>query len=116
MLRHHHVKPGIEMAAHDDAQARAGGASGLLGELQGHAVEDNDVVSDHAALFFFTEERVEVDPAEVNEGAARLGGRAAERRVVVQDEPLAQLGVGGLEGRAARQAELVDEADPGACD
>jgi hypothetical protein len=97
------------MPANGDAEAGAGAAPGLFGDLQGEAVEDHDVVLADGALLFVTEDVLEVCGAEGDEGAGGVAGGVGELRVVVSDEPIAHVGVGRRDRRDARHAQLVDE-------
>jgi hypothetical protein len=66
----------VEMAVNGDPQAGAGAAAGLLGQLQGHALEGDDIVEADGALLLATEDAVEIDGAQGDEGRGRvLGGR-----------------------------------------
>ena len=87
----------IEVAADGDAEPRAGAAAGLLGELQGDALEDDDIVEADGALFLMAQDEIQIDGAERDEGRVRVRRRAGELGVVVGDEVLAQVGVGGLD-------------------
>ena len=58
-----HAVGTIKVPAHDDPAAGPGGAPGLLGELQRHALEADDVVLTDDAFFFLTEDLVEIDGA-----------------------------------------------------
>ena len=92
------------MTAYDDAEAGAGGPAGLLGQLERHAVEAHDVVlTDHASLFL-AEDLREVDGAERNKSRGGISGRPRERRVVVGDEVVPEVGVGSGEGGEAGEA------------
>ena len=100
-----------EVAAHPDAEPGAAAPPGLLGQLQGQALEAHDIVPADDPLVLLGQDVIEVDGvAEGHEGAGRIGRGAGELGVVVGDEVLAQIGVGRLERGDAGQAELVDEA------
>ena len=100
-----------EVAPHGDAQPRAAPPPRLLGELQGHGLEADDIVAADDALGLVGEELIEVHRVtQRDEGAGRIGRRAGELGVVVGEELLAQVGIGGLEGGVPREPELVDQA------
>ena len=100
-----------EVAPHGDAQPRAAAPAGLLGQLQGAALEAHDIVPADEALVVLGEELIEVHGrAERDEGTGGIGRRAGELGVVVGDEVLAQVRVGRLERGDPGHAELVDEA------
>jgi hypothetical protein len=88
----------IEVPADGHAEARAGAPAGLLGELQGDALEDDDIVEADGALFLMAEDQVQIDGPQGDEGRRRVRRRQSELTVVVGDEVLAQVGVGGLDG------------------
>jgi len=100
----------IEVPADSHAKARASAAAGLLAELQRHALEDDDIVEANGALFLMAQDEIQVDGAERHEGRVRVRRRAGELGVVVGDEVVAQVGVGGLDGGDAGHAEFVDES------
>ena len=62
----------IEMPAHDHAQAGAGRPARLFGELQTRAREGDGVVLTDGTVFFLTEDLVEVDVAEGDEGGSGI--------------------------------------------
>jgi hypothetical protein len=67
----------IEVATDEHPQARAAAAAGLLGDLQSHAAEADDVVAVHAPFFLHAEDLVEVHAVERDEGRCGVGrGRA----------------------------------------
>jgi hypothetical protein len=100
-----------EGVPHGDAQPRAAAPSRRLGELQGDALEADDIVAADDTLGLGGEELIEVHRvAQRDEGAGRIGRRAGELGVVVGKELLAQVGIGGLEGGDPREPELVDQA------
>jgi hypothetical protein len=63
----------IEVPADDDAQADAGGAAGLLGELQPDAAERHGVVLGDAPFVLLTQDLLELD-AKGHEGGDGIGG------------------------------------------
>src|SRR5258705_8730263 len=63
----------IEVATDEHPQARAAAAAGLLGHLQGHAADDDDVVAAHDPLFLHTEDLVEGHAVERDEGRRGVG-------------------------------------------
>jgi hypothetical protein len=99
----------IEVTADDDPQPGAGAAAGLLVELQGHALEDDNIVEADRALFLVAEDEVQIDGPEGDEGAGRVRRQTGELGVVVCDEVLAQVGVSGIDREDAGHAEFVDE-------
>jgi hypothetical protein len=100
----------VEMPAHDHAEAGAGRPARLLGELESQAREGHDVVEADDALSFLTQDLVEVHVAQWDERRGGVGGRPREGGVVVRNELLAEIRVGGVQGRDVRPAELIDEA------
>src|SRR5262245_17521674 len=54
----------IEMPADDDVPTSAGRPAGLFGQLQTHAAEGNGVVLANHAVFFLTQQLIEVDGAQ----------------------------------------------------
>jgi len=97
----------VKMAVDAHAQAGAGAAAGLLGELQRHRVEHDDVVLPHGAVFGLAEDLVEIDVADGDEGGGGIGRRPRELFVVGGDEVVAQIGVGGLERVDAMQVSSL---------
>ena len=81
----------IEMPADGHAQPRAGAPAGLLGELQGDAVEDDDIVEADGALFLTAEDRLQIDGPQDHEGRVRVRRGAGELGVVVGDGEFAAL-------------------------
>src|SRR5437660_10197995 len=69
----------IEMAAHEDAQPRAGAPARLLVNLQPDALEGDGVVLTHGAELFVTEDVGEVHAPERDKGRGRIRGRAKRR-------------------------------------
>ena len=98
-----------EMAPHDDPHAGAAAAPRLLRELQGHLLEHDDVVLPHGALLFMAEDAVEVDAVERDESAGGVGRRPRELVVVVGQEALAEVGIGGGHRGDTGPMELVEE-------
>jgi len=82
----------------------------LLGQLQGDVVQGDDIVFAHGALFLFAEDGVQIHAVQGHEGARGIGGRPRELVIVVGDEPLGQVGIGGGQGGDPREVEFVDEA------
>src|SRR5438132_13732464 len=80
----------IEVATDEHPQARAAAAAGLLGHLQGHAADDDDVVAAHDPLFLHAEDLVEVHAVERDEGRRGVGRGSSELDVESGDEPLPQ--------------------------
>ena len=99
----------IEMPADGDPSPGPGWPARLLRQLQADGVEAHGVVGGDDPLIFLAQDLVEIDIAERHEGGRRIGGRVAEPRVVVGHEPLAQIGIGGLERGDAGQAQFIDE-------
>src|SRR5882672_8189774 len=102
--------PTVEVPANEYAQAGAAAAALLLVDLQHHAIEHERVVPGDGALFLVAEDLVQVLPAHRDEGAAGIGRGATEARIVVGDEALAQIAVGGGAGPDPGDPQLVDEA------
>ena len=98
------------MAAHEDAPPGTGGLARLFADLQADAVEGHGVVGRDRTLFFFAEDLLESDGAEGHECRGGIGRRPGEGGVVVGDETVAQIGVGGVDRGDAREAQFVDEA------
>src|SRR5258708_10867803 len=67
-----------EMPADEDAEAGAGAAARLFGQLEGHAIGGDDIVAAHDAFLLEAEHLLEVDAAERDKGGRRGGGRPAE--------------------------------------
>ncbi len=67
-----------EVAADGDSQPGAGPAAGLLGQLQRHAVKDDDVILPDDPRLFVTEDLVEIDVAHGDEGTGGIRGRPGE--------------------------------------
>src|SRR5262249_60303323 len=65
----------VEMPADRHAEAGTGPPARLLGQLEGHAVEDHDIVLADGTLLLLTQDRVEIDAVERHEGAGGVGGR-----------------------------------------
>ena len=99
----------IEMPPDGDPGSGTSRPPRLLGQLQVDGVEAHGVVGRDGALILFTQDLLEIDIAERHESGRRIGGWVAELRVVVGHEPLAQIGVGGLERGDAGQAQFIDE-------
>jgi len=100
----------VDVAAHGDLEAGARPAARLLGHLQGDVVERDHVVLADRARFVLAEDGVEIDAVQGDEGARRIGGQARELVVIVRDEVLRQVGIGGRPRGDARQVQFVDEA------
>lgn len=100
----------VEMPADSHAEAGTGPPARLLGQLEGHAVEDHDIVLADGTLLLLTQDRVEIDAVERHEGAGGVGGRVGELGVVVRDELLDEIGVGGRGRGDAGEGQLVDQA------
>src|SRR5580765_122397 len=100
----------IEMATDEHPQARAAAAAGLLGHLQGHAADDDDVVAAHDPLLLHAEDLVEVHAAERDEGRRGVSRGTSELDVKGGDKPLPQVAVGRGHRRDAGDAQLVHEA------
>src|SRR5438093_7733597 len=62
------------------------------------------VLSGDGSLILLTQDLIEIDVAERHEGRRRIGRRVAEAGVVVGNEALAKISVGGLERGDAGQA------------
>jgi len=99
-----------EMPADEDAEAGAGAAARLFGQLEGHAIGGDDIVAAHDAFLLEAEHLLEVDAAERDKGGRRVGGRPAELVVEGGEEALPQVAVGGGHRGDAGEAEFVDEA------
>src|SRR5258708_30490081 len=65
-----------EMPADEDAEAGAGAAARLFGQLEGHAIGGDDIVAAHDAFLLEAEHLLQVDAAERDKGG-RPGGRRA---------------------------------------
>jgi hypothetical protein len=63
----------IEVGADGDAEAGAGAAPGLLGELQGDVIEGDDVIERDGAVFLVAEDEVEGGGAERDKGGGGIG-------------------------------------------
>ena len=85
----------IEMTASEHAQADTTAPPALLVDLEMKPVETHRVVPGDDALFLMTEDLLQVRRADRHEGAGGIGGRVREGRVVVGEEALAQIAVGG---------------------
>src|SRR5207247_4533240 len=98
-----------EMTTHDGRNAGAGGAAGLLGQLKRTTVEADHIVLTDDAIGLLTQDLVEIDRAERDEGGVRVSRGPREGRVVVGDEARAQVAIRRLEGADIGQAQLVHE-------
>jgi hypothetical protein len=67
----------VEVAANGHAEAGTGPPARLLGQLEGHALEDHDIVLADGALLLLTQDRVEIDAVQRHEGGGRVGGGGA---------------------------------------
>src|SRR5258706_13367983 len=65
-----------EMPADEDAEAGAGAAAGLLGQLEGEAVSGHHIVAPDDAFLLDAENLLEGDAAGWDKGGRRVGGRA----------------------------------------
>src|SRR5260370_10200289 len=99
-----------EMPADEEAEAGAGAAARLFGQLEGHAIGGDDIGAAHDAFLLDAEHLLEVDAAERDKGGRRVGGRPAEPVVEGGEEALPQVAVGGGHCGDAGEAEFVDEA------
>ena len=99
-----------EMAAHENAEPGTGATAGLLGHLQGQPVGGDDVVPADNPFVLQTEDLIEVDPAERDEGRRGVSGGPGELLVELWEEVIAQVPVGGGQSGDAGHAQLVDEA------
>jgi hypothetical protein len=99
-----------EVTPDGDREPGAGGPPGLFGQLQPDAIEGDDVVLAHRPRLFLAEDLLEIRRPEGHEGAGGIARGAGEGRVVVRDEPLAQIRVGPGDGGDLGDAQLVDEA------
>src|SRR5260370_4899669 len=84
-----------EMPADEDAEASAGTAARLFGQLQGHAIGGDDIVAAHDAFLLDAENLLEVDLAERDKGGRRIRRWPPELVVERGQEPLAEVTVGG---------------------
>src|SRR2546427_12200350 len=98
------------MPAHDNAEARATPPAALLVDLQDDAVEADGVVAGNAPLLFVTEDLIEIDAADGHKRAGGISRRAAKGGVVVGEDALAQILVGGGPRADLGHSELVAEA------
>jgi hypothetical protein len=98
------------MTPDHDAKPRAAAPAALFVDLQEHAVERDGVVARDDTLFVMAQDLVEIVGADGDEGAGGIGGRAGEGGVVVREEVLVEIAVGGGDGVDARHAQFVDEA------
>jgi hypothetical protein len=64
----------VEVAADGHAKAGTGPPARLLGQLEGHAFEDHNIVLADGTLLLLTQDRVEIDAVERHEGGAGSAG------------------------------------------
>ena len=69
----------VEVAADEDAQARARAAPRLLGDLQRQPVSRHDVVAADDAFVLDAEDLIEIDAPERHKRRGRVGGRPNSR-------------------------------------
>jgi hypothetical protein len=100
----------IEVAAHEDPESGTGPAARLLGKLQRHGLERDDIVGPDRALLLVAEHGVEVDARARDEGRLGIRGRVGELGVVGGDELVAEIGVGRRHGGDPQPLPLLDEA------
>ncbi len=98
------------MPPDEHPQPGAGPTARLLGELQGHLLEHDDVVLAHRALLLMAEDALQVDALKGDEGAGGVRRRSGELLVVGGDEVRGEVGVGGGERGDAGAVEFVDES------
>src|SRR5439155_13437663 len=98
-----------EVPPDEHPQPGAGAPARLLGELQGHLLEHDDVVLAHRALLLMAEDALQVDALQRDEGAGGVRRRPRELLVVGGDEVLGEVGVGGGDRGDAGAVEFVDE-------
>src|SRR5258706_15694491 len=90
-----------EMPADEDAEAGAGAAAELLGQLEGEAVSGHHIVAPDDAFLLDAENLLEVDAAEWDKGGRRVGGRPPELQLESWGEALPPgAGCGGARGGA----------------
>src|SRR2546425_12563666 len=100
----------LRWAADEDAQARTGAATRLLGDLERHAGSRDDSVASHDALLLDAEDLIEIGAGEGHEGGGGIGRRPGEFGVEAGEEAVAEIAIGRGNGGDAGQAELVHEA------
>src|SRR5262245_15502540 len=99
----------VEMTAHEDAQAGTGAAAALLVDLQDDVIQHDRVVAADNAFLLVTEDLIQVQGAERDEGTGGIGRRAPEGLIEVGDEALGKVAIGGGDGPDARELEFIDE-------
>src|SRR5205814_2297210 len=99
----------VEVPADDDVEAGTRAPAGLLGELEDDPVEHDGVVAGDDARVLVTQDLLEIDPPERDEGGDGSGRWVGELGVDVGQEALAQVPVGGGDRGDAGHAQLVDE-------
>ena len=100
----------VEVLAHQHPEPGATAAAGLRGHLEQLAVETHRVVASHHPLLLATEDRIEINRPERDEGTREVARRARERRIVLGHELLGEIVVGRLAGPDRGHPELVDQA------
>src|SRR3989475_9419898 len=100
----------VEMAAYEDAQARTGAATRLLGDLERHAGRRDDIVASDDALLLDAEDLIEIGAGEGHERGGGIGRRPGEFGVEAGEEAVAEIAIGRGDGGDAGEAELVHEA------
>ena len=100
----------IEMPADEHAQPGAAAAAALLVDLEDDLIEGDGVIAAHDPLLFVTEDLLQIVRADGDEGTGRIRRRPAKRAVVVGDEALGQVAIGGRHRANARDPQLVDQA------
>src|SRR2546428_6965078 len=68
----------VEMAADEDAQARTGAATRLLGDLERHAGRRDDSVASDDALLLDADDLIEIGAGEGHERGGGIGRRPGE--------------------------------------
>jgi hypothetical protein len=91
-------------------QAGAGPTAALARQLKHPPGELHGVVLAHHVRLFVTQKLLDISPAERDEGRGGVRRGTAERRVVIGQELLPQIGVGRRKRRDLRDAEFVDQA------
>src|SRR5262249_10506390 len=100
----------VEVPPDQDPQAGAAPAAALLGNLQDEPIERDGVVPRDDALFFMTQDLIQIVNPDGHEGGRRIRGRPAEPGVVVGDEALPEIAIGRGHGAHAGDAKLVNQA------
>ncbi len=92
----------VEVAVDGHTEASTGSPAQLLGQLESHALEGDDIVRADGALRLLTQDRVEIEAVEGHDGAGGVGGGVRELGAEALEGAADLRGMGAGDGPACR--------------